>query len=180
MMRRLTDFNPKRGLMRLALRLPIWLYRARLGWLLGERFLLLTHIGRWTGLPHQNILEVIRHDRATGAFVVASGWGERADWFRNIQKTPEAVITVKNRRIEVSADHLSMKEAERELLNYGRRHPFAFRYLAGLIMGRRAKGVEESARSMSQSIPLVSFRSRCLSHVIGMSTRRAVDDQRKY
>jgi hypothetical protein len=42
MMRRLTDFNPKRGLMRLALRLPIWLYRARLGWLLGERFLLLT------------------------------------------------------------------------------------------------------------------------------------------
>jgi hypothetical protein len=73
-----------------------------------------------------------------------------------------------------------MKEAERELLNYGRRHPFAFRYLAGLIMGRRAKGVEESARSMSQSIPLVSFRSRCLSRVIGMSTRRAVDDQRKY
>jgi len=126
---------------------------ARLGWLLGERFLLLTHIGRRTGQPHQNVLEVIRHDRATGAFIVASGWEERADWFRNIQKTPEAVITVKNRRAEVSADHLSMKEAERELLNYGRRHPFAFRHLAGLIMGRRANGIEESARSISINPP---------------------------
>jgi deazaflavin-dependent oxidoreductase (nitroreductase family) len=160
MMRRLTDFNPKRGLMRLALRLPVWLYRARLGWSLGERFLLLTHIGRKTGLQHQNVLEVIHHDRATDVFVVASGWGESADWFRNIQKRPEVVITVKNRRVEVSAAHLSTKEAEMELLDYARRHSFAFRYLAGLIMGRQVNGIEESARSMSQSIPLVDFRPR--------------------
>jgi deazaflavin-dependent oxidoreductase (nitroreductase family) len=180
MMRKLTDFDPKRGLIRLALRLPIRLYRARLGWLLGERFLLLTHIGRRTGLPHQNVLEVIRHDRATGAFIVASGWGERADWFRNIQKTPQALITVKNRRVEVSAAQLSMKEAERELLNYARRHPFAFRYLGGLIMGRQVNGIEEPVRSMSQSIPLVAFRPRKLSHMIGLSTRHAVDGSRKY
>ncbi|HEY7183028.1 MAG TPA: nitroreductase family deazaflavin-dependent oxidoreductase [Blastocatellia bacterium] len=159
-MRRLTDFNPKCGLTRLALRLPIWLYHARLGWLLGERFLLLTHTGRMTRLPHQNVLEVIRHDRATGAFIVASGWGERADWFRNIQETPEAVITVKNRRVEVSAVHLSIREAESELLDYARRHPIVFRYLAGLIMGSQANGIEETARSMSQSIPLVAFRPR--------------------
>ncbi len=156
----LIDFDPKLGLMRLALRAPIWLYRARLGWLLGERFLLLTHTGRRTGLPHQTVLEVICHDRATGVFVVASGWGERADWFRNIQKTPEAVITLNNRRVEVLAAQLSMREAERELLDYARRHPVAFRYLAGLIMGRRMSSMKESARSISQSIPLVAFRPR--------------------
>jgi hypothetical protein len=40
-----TKSSPPRGLARLAFRLPIWLYRLRLGWLLGDRFLLLTHIG---------------------------------------------------------------------------------------------------------------------------------------
>ncbi len=45
--------TPPGKVLRLGLRLPIWLYRARLGRLLGERFLLLTHIGRKSGLPRQ-------------------------------------------------------------------------------------------------------------------------------
>jgi len=40
-----------RGLVRLAFRAPIWLYRAHLGWLLGYRFVLLTHTGRKSVLP---------------------------------------------------------------------------------------------------------------------------------
>jgi hypothetical protein len=47
-----------------------------------------------------------------------------------------------------------MKEAESELLDYARRHPVAFHYLAGLIMWRQSNGTEESASSISQSIPL--------------------------
>jgi hypothetical protein len=39
MSKRLADTRPPRGLLRLAARLPIWLYRARLGWLLGERLM---------------------------------------------------------------------------------------------------------------------------------------------
>jgi hypothetical protein len=53
--------RPPKGLLRLMLRLPIWLYRLRLGWLLGNRFLLLTHVGRKTGLPHQTVVEVVSH-----------------------------------------------------------------------------------------------------------------------
>ena len=44
------DAPPGKAL-RLGLRLPIWLYRLHLSWLLGERFLLLTHTGRNSGLP---------------------------------------------------------------------------------------------------------------------------------
>ena len=37
--------HPVRGLLRLGVRLPLVLYRVHLGRLLGERFLMLTHIG---------------------------------------------------------------------------------------------------------------------------------------
>jgi hypothetical protein len=39
--------------LRLMMNVPIWLFHMRLGWLAGDRFLLLTHTGRKSGLyPH--------------------------------------------------------------------------------------------------------------------------------
>ena len=38
----------KKSLFWYFLRAPVYLYRWRLGWLLGKRFVLLTHIGRRT------------------------------------------------------------------------------------------------------------------------------------
>ena len=55
----MTKSATPRGLACLAFRLPIGLYRLRLGWLLGDR-LLLTHIGRKSGLPRQAVIEVVR------------------------------------------------------------------------------------------------------------------------
>jgi hypothetical protein len=39
-----------------ALRPPIWLYRLQLGWLLGERLLLLMHTGQSSGLLQQAVI----------------------------------------------------------------------------------------------------------------------------
>jgi hypothetical protein len=47
------------GLLRLGFKLPITLYRAHLGWLLGHRFLLLTHRWRTSGKIYQTVLEVV-------------------------------------------------------------------------------------------------------------------------
>ena len=74
-----------RGLLR-RLRLPVWLYRLRLGRLLGRRFVMVTHTGRKSGRQHPDCPGVVRYDPATGVVVVASGLGEKADWFRNILK----------------------------------------------------------------------------------------------
>jgi deazaflavin-dependent oxidoreductase (nitroreductase family) len=82
------------GFLRMLLRSPLWLYRLHLGWLLGPRFLLLTHWGRRSGLPRQTVVEVIQHDTATGTYFIASGWGEKSDWLRNLQKTPEVTVQV--------------------------------------------------------------------------------------
>ena len=43
-------------------RAPIWLYRARLGWCLGPRFVLVEHTGRASGKTRQTVLEVIARD----------------------------------------------------------------------------------------------------------------------
>ena len=67
------------GLLRFVLRVPIWLYRLRLGWLLGQRFLLLTHTGRQSGWPRYTVVEVVDRDTVTGSYFIASGWGEQSD-----------------------------------------------------------------------------------------------------
>jgi len=96
-----------RGLARLAFRLPIWLYRFHLGWLLGYRFVLLTHTGRKSGLPRYTVLEVVRYEKITGACIVASGWNTKSDWFHNVMTNPIIVIQICNKRSAATAKRLS-------------------------------------------------------------------------
>jgi deazaflavin-dependent oxidoreductase (nitroreductase family) len=152
--------HPVKGLLRFGVRLPLWLYRAHMGWLLGERFLRLTHVGRKSGQPRQTVLEVVDHDRATDAYIVTSGWGEKSDWYQNILKTPQVVIDVGRRHLNVTAEHLSIDEAEQWLLNYAQQHPRTFRELARLMTGEALSGTREDCRRVSEAVPVVSFRSR--------------------
>jgi deazaflavin-dependent oxidoreductase (nitroreductase family) len=154
----LTALHPERGWLRVALRLPVLLYHAHLGWLLGERFLLLTHIGRRSGLPRQTVLEVVAHDRASDTYVVVSALGERAQWFRNIQQTPEVGVTVGRRQLEATAVRLPEDEAEQVIRAYIRRHPIAFRALAGLLVGWRVRGTAADVRRFAHAFPLVALR----------------------
>src|SRR3954447_21564974 len=64
------------------------LYRMGLGPLLGHRLMLLTHTGRVTGGKRQAVIEAIQHD--DDAYVAASGFGPRADWYRNVRAAPES------------------------------------------------------------------------------------------
>src|SRR4051794_19376116 len=64
-------------------RLPIWLYRARLGFLFGRRLLMLEHVGRTSGQPRYVVLEVVDH--SPGEYTVCAGFGERTQWLRNLE-----------------------------------------------------------------------------------------------
>jgi deazaflavin-dependent oxidoreductase (nitroreductase family) len=154
----LVDLDPSRGLLRFALRAPVYLYRVHLGWLLGGRFLMLTHIGRKSGQPHQTVLEVVSNDRETGEYVIASGWRGKADWYRNILKTPQVTVNSGRRQFKAMAVQLSVEEAEAVLSDYARRHSLAFRELGGVISGRQIKNQEESVRYMAQEIPLIALK----------------------
>jgi deazaflavin-dependent oxidoreductase (nitroreductase family) len=147
-----------RGLLRCLARLPIGLYRARLGWLLGNRFLMLTHIGRKSGLPRQVVVEVVRYDITTDTYFIVSGFGEQADWFRNIVKTPDVTVRVNTRRLACIAEHVSQQEATDELKDYARRHPAALKTLSRAL-NYPWDGTEESYRKLAQMLPVIKLRS---------------------
>lgn len=155
---RLADRHPARGVLRFSLKFPLVLYRLHLGWLLGQRFLRLTHVGRKSGKHHRTVVEVVDHDPVTDSYLVTSGWGEKSDWFQNIQKTPEVVINVGQRQLNMKAERLSTDEAERCLLKYARKHPRTFHELAHVMTGESLKGTPEDCRRLADAVPVVEFR----------------------
>jgi deazaflavin-dependent oxidoreductase (nitroreductase family) len=155
---KLADKRTPHGPLRLMLRAPIWLYRWHLGWLLGHRFLMLTHIGRKSGQPRRTVLEVVNWDKATGAYYIASGWGERSDWLRNVEKTPQVQVDVGGRHFTAIAERVATDEAASVLYAYARRHPFAFRELAGVMAGRKLQPTAADSRVLAAVVPLVALR----------------------
>jgi deazaflavin-dependent oxidoreductase (nitroreductase family) len=75
------------------MRAPIWIYKARAGALLGSRVLMLEHIGRNSGARRYVVLEVIDHP-ARDTFVITSGFGTKAQWFRTIAANPSVRVYV--------------------------------------------------------------------------------------
>ena len=91
---RLDPIRPPLGWL---LRLPSLLYRANVGWLLGGRFVQLTVRGRRSGQPRRVVLEVLGTP-APGELLVASAWGRRAQWFRNVMANPEVQVQMARQR----------------------------------------------------------------------------------
>ena len=147
------------GLLLLGFRLPILFYRLRLGWLFGERFLLLTHTGRKSGIVHQTVIEVVGHNAATDAYYVVSGFGRKADWFLNIQKNPNVNVTVGSRSFEAEASIVSDEEAADLLQEYAVRHPLAFKELSRILLGKSIQPMRENLLEFVASMPMVSFLS---------------------
>lgn len=146
------------GWLRWALRAPILLYRLRLGWLLTAHFLLLVTTGRKSGQPRYAVVEVVRRDKASGIYIIASGWGRRADWYQNLLKTPRVRVEVGLRRFEAEALPLSEEEARREVEAYARRFPLPFRQLSKALFGEALRGTPEECARMAQLALLVALR----------------------
>ena len=103
--------RPPAGLRRPMFRSPIWIYRVGPGAVFGRRLLLLNHIGRRTGTPRKTILEVVQYYPTDRSYVVASGWGLQAAWYRNILEQPEVSVEVGNSTIPVTAEPLAEESA---------------------------------------------------------------------
>ncbi|WP_421840186.1 nitroreductase family deazaflavin-dependent oxidoreductase [Mycobacterium sp.] len=115
------------------MRMPIWIYKARAGALFGSRILMLEHIGRKSGTPRYVVLEVLGQP-APDTYVIASGLGRKAQWFRNIQANPRVrVYTGSRAPAPANARVLDQSDADRTLAAYRDRHPRAWRQLKGIL-----------------------------------------------
>ena len=89
---------PPRSVLRSASRAPRRLYRLHIGWILGHRFLLLTHRGRRSRRLYTTVIEVAHFDPSTRESVMVSGWADQADWYRNLQIAPALEIETGGQR----------------------------------------------------------------------------------
>lgn len=144
------------GISRFFYRLPVYLYRIGLGGLMGKRFLLLEHIGRVSGKRHKTVIEVVRADEPAGRYYVVSAWGERSDWYRNLQAHPEVQIQVGWKKYRAVAHFLEEDDIHAELLDYARRHTTAAQQLAKL-MGYRVDGTPEDFALLAKDLRMAVF-----------------------
>jgi deazaflavin-dependent oxidoreductase (nitroreductase family) len=136
---------------------PIWLYKLRLGRLFGHRLMLLTHRGRTSGRTYRTVLEVVHNDPHTQETIACSGWGTRADWYRNITASPPIAMETGGVRSEnPSFRVLAPQENYSILADYVRRLPAIARPLV-YRLGLDVRGTEEERRAHSQDLLMVAF-----------------------
>ena len=157
MSKSILDTQPS-GMLRLGLRLPIWLFRLHLDWMLGDRFLMLIHTGRKSGLPRRTVIEVVKHDKMSDTYYVVSGWGEKSDWYQNIHKTPQVSIQVHGHKFAAKIEFISVDKAIELMEGYAREHPVAFSELSGLFLGERLRPDSDAPERIAKMMPMVAFR----------------------
>lgn len=132
------DFSPSafaaRALRTRALaRAPITLYRHGLGWVFGQRALMMEHTGRRSGQARFVCLEVVERP-SPERIVIVSGFGERAEWYRNLLADPRCFISMgRVRRAPARARFMTSEEASAALDRYQRAHPGAWHRLRQVI-----------------------------------------------
>jgi deazaflavin-dependent oxidoreductase (nitroreductase family) len=91
--------------------------------------LLLEHVGRSSGLRRYAVLEVVAHP-AADEYVIVSGFGERAQWYRNVMADPHVRVSVGLRRdVPTLAFPMNADEVDKTLDAYAARHPRTWRAL---------------------------------------------------
>ena len=147
-------------MLRRALRVPVPLYRAGFGWVLGRRFLMLTHVGRKSGRRYDTVLEVVGRLPGSDEYVVMAGLGRSADWLRNVHAGGAREVTVGTRRFRPAVRELAEDEAVEVLAGYERRNRLAapiLRAVLSRLVGWRYTGSDADRRRLIRELPLVAF-----------------------
>ncbi|MGC5168010.1 nitroreductase family deazaflavin-dependent oxidoreductase [Luteimicrobium sp. DT211] len=155
------DLPPRDGVALLASRLlntrfvvraPIVLFRWGLGFVFAGRLMMLTHRGRASGRRRYAVLEVVERP-SRDAVVIASGFGERAQWYRNLEAEPRCLVSVGVRTdVPAVARLLSDDESAAALDRYAARYPRSWKEL------RRA--ITDATGDAHSKIPIVRLELR--------------------
>ena len=156
MLKKIGEPAPPKGLKLKLFRAPLYLYRFKLGFLLGERFIRLKHLGRVSGDLKETVIEVIDQDKSNSKILSASGFGEKSQWFKNVSVNNSVFVTLKNTEYKAVARVLSPDEATAVLLKYAKAHPKSIKGVARLC-GYEMDGSKQDVIEFSKIIKIVEF-----------------------
>ncbi len=135
-------------------RAPIWIYKTGAGRVLGDRFVMLEHVGRKSGKRRHVVLEVFRHP-TPDVYIVAAGHGERAQWLRNVGVNPRVRLHVATRMpVSATARRLDQSEADGELAAYRAQHPRLWAAFKPVLEQTLGTAIAESG----SELPMVELR----------------------
>jgi hypothetical protein len=95
---------------------------------------------------YRTVLEVISYDPSRSESVVLSGWGARADWYRNIQAAPALLVVTAGERYAPAQRNVESDELYARLATYVECN----RLLGGIVrrtLGLKLDGSEEDHAS---------------------------------
>ena len=163
-----TEAKPVLGLRgepgRLALavfRVPVCLYRWGGGWLLGQTFLVFTHVGRTTGKRYETAAMVLTYEQRTGETAICAAWGPNSDWIRNLRIAPAVEVRLGRQSFMPEQRFLTDDEGIAVAFEFRRRHPHRLR-LVSRMLGWGDLRSDSAVRDFVHNHPFVSFRPRAL------------------
>jgi deazaflavin-dependent oxidoreductase (nitroreductase family) len=134
---------------------PQLAYAIGLGPLLGRYVLLLTTIGRKSGLKRVTPLQ---YEEQNGVIYVGAARGAKADWFRNIVANPQVVVRVRNRQFSAQAEAITDTKQIADFLELRlARHP---RMIGAMMKGESlpAKPNRAQLEQYAKSIAMVAIK----------------------
>jgi deazaflavin-dependent oxidoreductase (nitroreductase family) len=139
-------------------KLPVFLYRFHLGWLLGRRFMQITHVGRHSGKVRRTVLAVLRFDDQTKEIYAVSAW-KGSDWYSNIQAAPALQVESGFVRYIPVQRTLSPEEITTTFMEYRKQHPI-FSRMVCRIPGWKWDSTYEEFLDLAHTLRGVAFRPK--------------------
>ena len=147
------------GWQKLMLKAPTYLYRARLGFVFGKRFVMIEHRGRRSGNLYRTVIEVAGRLDDPPEYVCTSGTGPNADWYRNLHANGVEAVWVGSKHHSAGVRFLEPAEAATVMADYERAHAKTAAKLYD-VMGVSYDGSEAGLVEMMEQIPMVAFSLR--------------------
>ena len=137
-------------------KLPLVLYRIRLGWTFGHRFVLLTHVGRRSGQTRRTILAALHFDAQTKEIMAISAWSA-SEWYKNILASPALQVETGFTRYTPAQRFLTTEEIALLFEEYRRERPI-FSRMVCRIPGWKWDSSHEELLELAQTLRGVAFR----------------------
>ncbi len=141
-------------LLKALFKVPVWMYKARLGFVFFGRLIAIVHRGRKSGSRYVSGLELL--DRRDGELFVFAVWGTKSDWYRNIEANGVDELWDGTKRTGASFRVVASDEAFGILSKYEKAHKRLVRF----FWPRLYPGydfTDEARRRLADSGVMVAF-----------------------
>ena len=141
------------GWLRGLLKAPTFVFRAHLGFVFGDRLVMLEHRGRSSHRLYRTVIEVA--GRSGSEWICASGTGPGADWYRNLRAGGLEALWIGPHRHRATVRFLEADEAAGVMAAYEHDHPTTAARLYD-VMGVSYDGSRDDLVRMMHEIPMVA------------------------